>query len=332
MARWQSVLYTFRSARCGCCQNAYEMSAARQWYCVGTRARFLNNACIAAQPLDSASVSTASSALSWRMFTSRLGSMPEKDESEPSRLAPAEPRMVKLYRGPWIRTVAFVMRVKVLQLVATGAAALPLLLHLKGEAVDTGEVIGSALLTSFAGIASWALWFYGQRYIGELALVYVAAERAATAHAAAERAAGGCDAVGAATSAGSAEISDAAAAVPALAADEGSHGGESGVHSMHLQISTLDFWGRRQDVLMEAAALEPPLAGLQDAQLRALAAATFLPMTVRGSRQYLLSLRHGALLQPLLLRQVLAGRWAAARASVRALHDAAPAAAAASSV
>jgi hypothetical protein len=64
-------------------------------------------------------------------------------------------------------------RIKILQLVATGAAAFPLLMHLRGDAVALDEVIGSVMLTSCAGLASFALWFYGQRYIGELSIMHV---------------------------------------------------------------------------------------------------------------------------------------------------------------
>lgn len=71
-----------------------------------------------------------------------------------------------------------------------------------------------------------------------------------------------------------------------------------------------------QDELVELSRVEAPLAGLRDEEVRALAAAPFLPLSVRGSRQYLLSLRHGSLLHKALLRSVLAGEWAAVRAAV----------------
>ena len=77
----------------------------------------------------------------------------------------------KLFRGPWIKVIAFVVRIKVLQLVASGAAAFPLLLYLRGDSVEPGEVFGSVLLTTFSTIASYMLWFYGRRYVGELAVV-----------------------------------------------------------------------------------------------------------------------------------------------------------------
>ena len=63
-----------------------------------------------------------------------------------------------------------------MQLVATGAAAFPLLLHVRGDRVPVGELVGSGILTASAAAACWALWFYGQRYVGELALLIPASQ------------------------------------------------------------------------------------------------------------------------------------------------------------
>lgn len=92
--------------------------------------------------------------------------------------------------------------------------------------MDNGEVIGSVLLTSFAGMASWALWFYGQRYVGELALLYVPLPVNST-------------------DAPATPLACAAAAMPHKQPATSLHAGESGVYSMCLQLSTLDFWGKR---------------------------------------------------------------------------------------
>lgn len=72
---------------------------------------------------------------------------------------------------------------------------------------------------------------------------------------------------------------------------------------------------------MELSRVEAPLAGLREEQVRALAAATFVPLSVRGDKQYLLSLRHGSLLQKRLLWNVLEGEWGAARARVDGLDS-----------
>ena len=59
---------------------------------------------------------------------------------------------------------------------------------------------------------------------------------------------------------------------------------------------------------MPLGRLEPVLEGASDVQMGKLAANTFLPLDVRGDRQYLLSLRHGRLLQRPLLLQLLQGQ------------------------
>ena len=123
-------------------------------------------------------------------------------------------------------------RIKVLQLVVTGAAATPLLFYLRGDTVALGEIAGSFMLTSFAGTASAALWFYGQRYVGELALCNEATVDAAT-------------------------VEDEPAApsrrADVLAVSTGVHEGvvdePAGVamgERLWVRMSTLDFWGRRQ--------------------------------------------------------------------------------------
>ena len=75
-----------------------------------------------------------------------------------------------------------------------------------------------------------------------------------------------------------------------------------------------------QDELVELHCIEPPLKGLEDHQIRTLAAATFMPLSVHRGKQYLLSLRHGSVLQAQLLRDVLAGQWDAVHIGVQALE------------
>ena len=99
--------------------------------------------------------------------------------------------------------------------------------------------------------------------------------------------------------------------------------------SRRVLISTLDFWGNRQvsgpcstassthlcqadnallpqDAAASVEALVPPLKG-KDVQLAQLAKQSFLPLDVEGDRQYLVSLRHGALLDRARLLQLLKG-------------------------
>ncbi|GAQ91257.1 hypothetical protein KFL_007530050 [Klebsormidium nitens] len=64
-----------------------------------------------------------------------------------------------------------------------------------------------------------------------------------------------------------------------------------------VRFSTLDFWGRRQDTDVAISRLVPPLKGLGPAALREVAQHAFVPLEVTGDRQYILSLRHGHLLE-----------------------------------
>ena len=53
--------------------------------------------------------------------------------------------------------------------------------------------------------------------------------------------------------------------------------------------------------------VQPALKGVSDAQLAKRARDTFLPLDVVADKQYLLSLRHGKLLEKQLLLQLLKG-------------------------
>jgi hypothetical protein len=119
-----------------------------------------------------------------------------------------------------------------IQLVATGAAAFPLLVHFRGGDVPLNELISSVILTCSASAACWALWYYGQRYVGELALIVPSA----------------CLATDPLQS--SPEKFTTEAGVSPLAARSESRAPEGrGLPQSQLQwvqISTLNFWGARQ--------------------------------------------------------------------------------------
>ena len=61
-----------------------------------------------------------------------------------------------------------------------------------------------------------------------------------------------------------------------------------------------------QDGSLRVDAIVPPLKG-KEVQLRELAQQSFLPLDVDGDRQYLISMRHGALLDRPRLVQLLKG-------------------------
>ena len=75
-----------------------------------------------------------------------------------------------------------------------------------------------------------------------------------------------------------------------------------------LRVSTMDFWGNRVDEDFDVATrVTPPLAGLTREDLEALASRAFVPLDVVGARQFVVSLRHGELVDRERLFDVLSG-------------------------
>ena len=62
-----------------------------------------------------------------------------------------------------------------------------------------------------------------------------------------------------------------------------------------------------QDAVAEVSNIVPPLKGA-DMDFVALAKQSFLPVDVAGDRQYLVSLRHGVLLDKIILMALLKGQ------------------------
>ena len=63
-----------------------------------------------------------------------------------------------------------------------------------------------------------------------------------------------------------------------------------------------------QDNIVPAGRLIAPLQGCSQTQLTEIAEQTLLPIDVEGDRQYILSLRHGHLVNKQKLMEVLKGR------------------------
>ena len=61
-----------------------------------------------------------------------------------------------------------------------------------------------------------------------------------------------------------------------------------------------------QDAIASVAAIVPPLKG-KEVQLKELALQSFLPLEVQGDKSYVVSVRHGALLDRQRLLQLLKG-------------------------
>jgi len=61
-----------------------------------------------------------------------------------------------------------------------------------------------------------------------------------------------------------------------------------------LRVSTMDFWGKRVDETFDVATrVVPPLKGLSKREIEDMAQRIFIPLDIVGSRQFVVSLRHG---------------------------------------
>lgn len=91
-----------------------------------------------------------------------------------------------------------------------------------------------------------------------------------------------------------------------------------------LRVSTMDFWGNRVDETYDVASrISPPLKGLSRDALEEMASRMFIPLDVYGARQYVLSLRHGDLVDADALFDVLsAGEYAKKIQAARSSDDA----------
>ena len=78
---------------------------------------------------------------------------------------------VVVYRGPWLQVFRLLVRAKVTQLAAAGAAAAPLVAWNTGHTLSGLETVGVGALCVGASAASGALWYYSRRYVGQLAVV-----------------------------------------------------------------------------------------------------------------------------------------------------------------
>ena len=91
-----------------------------------------------------------------------------------------------------------------------------------------------------------------------------------------------------------------------------------------LRVSTMDFWGNRVDETYDVASrISPPLKGLSRDALEEMASRMFIPLDVYGARQYVLSLRHGDLVDADALFDVLSdGEYAKKIQAARSSADA----------
>ncbi|GJP29834.1 hypothetical protein CLOM_g19927 [Closterium sp. NIES-68] len=202
--------------------------------------------------------------------------LPGKAGNEGGRKGGEDETRVVVYRGRWMRLLRLMVRLKVAQLVGVASLAVPIAAWTQGASLSLGTSLAVGAVVGGAGAASACLWFYSSRYVGEMALV----RKAAGGHAAAGG--GGGDAGG------------------------GGGGGVDG-EQWHVCISTLDFWGNRENLTLPLSAIAPPLKGLSQHHLRAIAQQSFVPLDVPSHRQFVLSIRHGRIPNLPLLLGVLKG-------------------------
>ncbi|KAL0051647.1 hypothetical protein WJX82_011174 [Trebouxia sp. C0006] len=156
---------------------------------------------------------------------------------------------VVLYKGRYMQTFRLLVRFKIFQLVGIAALAIPINTFLMEGSVSGIQMVMASSLILGCGFASTTLWWFSQRYIGELSLM--------------------------------------------------------GPHL--LRFSVLDFWGNRQDSIVPVERVVPPLKYCTKEELHSLAEQPMIPLNVEGDRQYLISLRHGLLVDKQRLFQILEG-------------------------
>lgn len=95
----------------------------------------------------------------------------DTNRTEASAQTHAADQKYVVYRGPWLRAFRMLVRMKIAQLTAAGAAVTPLVAWNAGEPLGALDLVGLSALFVGATAASGTLWYYSRRYVGELALV-----------------------------------------------------------------------------------------------------------------------------------------------------------------
>lgn len=115
---------------------------------------------------------------------------------------------------------------------------MPIGSFLAGQSLPPGALALSGSVLVGCGAVSWALYFYGKRYVGQLALIPQPSPKAPT-----------------------------------------------------LRISTLSFWGTREDGEVALDRVEPPFAGLDDPVALGMAKSSMFALPVHGDRDYIMTMR-----------------------------------------
>lgn len=193
-----------------------------------------------------------------------------------------------LYRGRGIQLFRILVRFKIFQLTGVAALIVPLTTFLStGEVSSLQTVIATSLVIG-SGAASTTLWYYSRRYVGELALLVPKPAPTPPLPPATT------------TSSSSKEFpSQSSSNIPDVS---------KALIEPKVRFSVLDFWGNRENVDVALREVVPPLGELPPAAAALVASEPFLPISVSGDRQYIVSLRFGIIMDKERLKALLEGK------------------------
>ena len=227
-----------------------------------------------------------------RSFASSTSSLHSPSDND-SNTATTTTTTTILYKGPQVKLFRAIVRFKLFQVFSIGAVSTPMLLLFGGGGVgggsDAAAVIENASASTqmlfasasaFGAIGcSFALQEFSNRYVGELALL--------------------------SSSDSSSSSSSSPRSSSITSADV----------ERKLRISSMDFWGNRiETVVKYPDDVDAPMRNVPESSYGEVAEATFLPLDVyldeekREKKQFMVSLRHGNLLDKKMLLDVLSGK------------------------
>lgn len=256
----------------------------------GRRSRDL---CRVYRPMNTNSATTRQNPLFISSSSSSFFSRERDDTKTPTpttKETETAKKVLLLYKGPNVKLFRAIVRFKLLQVFSIGAVSTPLLLVFGGgdggiENVSATTQMLFASASAFGAIGcSFALQEFANRYVGELALLSSLSNSSSTTN-----------------------------------NDDNnnniSNNSTSGDAEKKLRISSMDFWGNRiETVVKYPEAVEAPLRNVPESSYGEIAEATFLPLDVyldeekREKKQFMVSLRHGKLIDKKKLLDVLSGK------------------------
>jgi len=250
----------------------------------GRRSRDL---CHVYRPINTNSATTRQNPLFISSSSSSFFSRERDDTKTPTPTG----KVLLLYKGPNVKLFRAIVRFKVLQVFSIGAVSTPLLLVFGGgdggniENVSATTQMLFASASAFGAIGcSFALQEFANRYVGELALLSSLSNSSSNTNNDDNN-------------------------------NNSSNNSTSGDAEKKLRISSMDFWGNRiETVVKYPEAVEAPLRNVPESSYGEIAEATFLPLDVyldeekREKKQFMVSLRHGKLIDKKKLLDVLSGK------------------------